>query len=422
MASYTDLSKKIRLVHDLVWLQAADSDRLSIVEAAGAAREVVQVVNSYGSIMVGQYLPKLDGGGKGKTLVSFAAFMAAYLKDERQALVCLETGPGTAAMVGLVNGLPVPDADRYGSREDIVKLAAEFLSDYPEATCYGNVQGFDTQAMKPLDLDGLMSDKFAAQLIRLARIRPLSAGGSPLVWVLILVAFVIVGYMGYDYYETKIKPPPPPLAQAQQEKPPEQIYAEGLNAAIRQQGMSVAAALQLIQAARSETLVQPGWRMTRLKCSAGACSALWVRQTNSASFEDLVQALGGEKIQLQPDQTALQAVSFPMANTESGYPDPLALPKKQDAWVSLLSPLQRTAGRVPFAVTAGAAFPVQGLTPPNSIFKNEFTVSGPVWADTYLSALPTWVMIKEFAFEIAEGAQQSEGTKIDANLIFFTKD
>jgi len=89
--------------------------------------------------------------------------------------------------------------------------------------------------------------------------------------------------------------------------------------------------------------------------------------------------------------------------------------------VSLLSPLQRTAGRVQFTVSPGTAFPVKGLTPPNSIYTTNLTVSGPLWADSYFSTLPPWVMIKEFAYEMP-GAQQLDGVKIDANLFLFTKD
>lgn len=421
MATYTDLNKNIRLVHDLVWLQAADSDRLSIMEAAGDARQIVQVANSYDSIMVGQYLPgPLDGSQRGKTLVSFAAWMAAYLKDERQALVCVETAPGKAAMVGLVNGLPVPDSDRSGSQVDITSLATEFLSDYPEAVLYGDVQGFEADRLKPLDLDGLHRDKNATKLLRPARIRSLSAGASTLIRAMVFLGLLaVVGYLGYDYYKTNIKPPP--AVQAQKEKPPEQIYAEGLAAAIKQEGITVAAARQVIKAARAENLLRPGWRMSRLKCVGSSCSALWVRSADTASFADLVQALGGEKLQLQIDQSALQTLTFPASTEDRDYPDPLSLPRRQDTWVNLLSPLQRTAGRVQFGLNQGAAFPVQGLTPPNSIYKTQLSVSGPVWADAYFGDLPSWVMIREFAYEMPE-EQQLEGVKIDANLIFFTKD
>jgi hypothetical protein len=420
MASYTDLNKKIRLVHDLVWLQAADDDRISILEAAGDARQIVQVVNSYASIMVGQYLPKFDAGSQSKTLVSFAAFMAAYLKEERQALVCVETGPETAAMVGLVNGLPVPDTDRHGTRDDIVKLAQDFLSDYPDTALYGNVQGLDRGRMKPLDLDGLMREKNASKYLRMARIRNLSASTSLLKSLVLLILVAIVGYLAYDYY--KSRQPAQQAPAAQQEKPPEQIYAEGLNAAIRQEGMTVASARQLLQAARTQALSVPGWRISRLKCAGGSCSALWVRQAKAASFDDLIQALGPDKLALQADQTALQSLVYNATVADADYPDPLTLPKKQDAWVGLLSPLQKTAGRVQFAVTAGVAFPVQGLTPPNSIYQTSLSVSGPVWADTYFGSLPSWVMIREFAYEIPATAGQVEGVKIDANLIFFTKD
>jgi hypothetical protein len=420
MASYTDLNRNVRLVHDLVWLQAVDDDHESVREAAGDAHKVARVVNSYGTIMVGQYLPKLDPPRKGKRLVSFAALMAIFLKEERHALVCLELGPGVAAMVGIVNGLPLPDTDRYGLRENVIKMAVDFLSDYPEATVYGNIKELDSGRLKSLEIEKLLQEKNASKWVKAAEIRPL-AGTSKLTWVIALALVLFAAYVGYDHYQSKKKA----AASAQsavQEKSPEQRYAEGLSAAIEQEGMSIVAARQMFETLNTMTLLQAGWRVSRLQCNRGGCAAVWVRLASTSSFEDLVQALGQREVVLQPDQTGLQTIAIVIPNAEKqDYPDPKLLPQKQQAWVDILSPLQKTAGRINFVVDAGAPFPVEGITIPGAIHKTELNLRGPLWVDSYLKSLPPWVMIREFLYEIP-GSDKFEGVNIDAKLIFFTKD
>jgi hypothetical protein len=111
----------------------------------------------------------------------------------------------------------------------------------------------------------------------------------------------------------------------------------------------------------------------------------------------------------------------PAATEASKYPNTAALPGKNDAWVSLLSPLQKTAGRVMFSVGGGAAFPVSGITHAGSIRKHELSVAGPVWVDSYVTTLPAWVVVRELAYEISNPSAV-DGVKMSAKLVFFTKD
>jgi hypothetical protein len=97
------------------------------------------------------------------------------------------------------------------------------------------------------------------------------------------------------------------------------------------------------------------------------------------------------------------------------------LPGKNDAWVSLLSPLQKTAGRVMFSVGGGAAFPVSGITHAGRIRKHELSVAGPVWVDSYVTTLPAWVVVRELAYEISNPSAV-DGVRMSAKLVFFTKD
>ena len=414
MASYTELNKKIRLVHDLVWLQADEEDDESVRTAAGEARQIAKVVNSYGTVMVGQYLPKLDGQAKGKKLVSFAALMALHLKDEHQALVCMEIGPGVAAMVGVIKGLPVPDTDRYGLREDIIRLAQDFILDYPEASVHGNLTELEPERLQRLDMTSLLQTKHASAILRAAQIRPL-AGGSRLTWVLVLCLVLFSAYVGYDYLKNWLKPQP--AVQQPVEKTPEQIYAEGLKAAIRQQGMAVSLARAVVQAIRTRPMSVPGWRVSGLSCGSATCSAIWVRSSPSSSFADITQALGND-LQLRSDQTVQQTLNVNAQATDDAYPDPQTLPDKREAWVGIFSPLQKTGGVPSFTIDNVAAFPVQGLTPPGSIYVNELSLSGQVWADSLFDTLPDWAMVREFSYS-TEG--NSESATFNAKIVLFTK-
>ncbi len=414
MASYTELNNKIRLVHDLVWLQADEDDDESVRTAAGEARQIAKVVNSYGTVMVGQYLPKLDGQAKGKKLVSFAALMALHLKDEHQALVCMEIGPGVAAMVGVIKGLPVPDTDRYGLREDIIRLAQDFILDYPEASVHGNLTELEPQRLQPLDMTSLLQTKSASAILRAAQIRPLS-GSSRLTWVLLLCLVIFSAYVGYDYLKNWLKPPP--VVQQPVEKTPEQIYAEGLKDAIRQQGMTVSLARAVVQAMRARPMSIPGWRVSSLSCGSATCSAIWVRSSPTSSFADITQALGNE-LQLRSDQTVQQTLIVNAQAADDAYPNPQTLPDKREAWVSVFSPLQKTGGSLAFTIDNVAAFPVQGLTPPGSIYANQLSLSGKVWIDSFFDTLPSWAMVREFTYS---SEQDSENATFNAKIVLFTK-
>lgn len=414
MASYTELNNKIRLVHDLVWLQADEEDDESVRTAAGEARQIAKVVNSYGTVMVGQYLPKLDGQAKGKKLVSFAALMALHLKDEHQALVCMEIGPGVAAMVGVIKGLPVPDTDRYGLREDIIRLAQDFILDYPEASVHGNLTELEPQRLQPLDMTSLLQTKSASAILRAAQIRPLS-GSSRLTWVLLLCLVIFSAYVGYDYLKNWLKPPP--VVQQPVEKTPEQIYAEGLKDAIRQQGMTVSLARAVVQAMRARPMSIPGWRVSSLSCGSATCSAIWVRSSPTSSFADITQALGNE-LQLRSDQTVQQTLIVNAQAADDAYPNPQTLPDKREAWVSVFSPLQKTGGSLAFTIDNVAAFPVQGLTPPGSIYANQLSLSGKVWIDSFFDTLPSWAMVREFTYS---SEQDSENATFNAIIVLFTK-
>jgi hypothetical protein len=414
MASYTELNNKIRLVHDLVWLQADEDDDESVRTAAGEARQIAKVVNSYGTVMVGQYLPKLDGQAKGKKLVSFAALMALHLKDEHQALVCMEIGPGVAAMVGVIKGLPVPDTDRYGLREDIIRLAQDFILDYPEASVHGNLTELEPQRLQPLDMTSLLQTKSASAILRAAQIRPLS-GSSRLTWVLLLCLVLFSAYVGYDYLKNWLKPPP--VVQQPVEKTPEQIYAEGLKDAIRQQGMTVSLARAVVQAMRARPMSIPGWRVSSLSCGSATCSAIWVRSSPTSSFADITQALGNE-LQLRSDQTVQQTLIVNAQAADDAYPNPQTLPDKREAWVSVFSPLQKTGGSLAFTIDNVAAFAVQGLTPPGSIYANELSLNGKVWIDSFFDTLPGWAMVREFTYS---SEQDSENATFNAKIVLFTK-
>lgn len=414
MASYTELNNKIRLVHDLVWLQADEEDNESVRTAAGEARQIAKVVNSYGTVMVGQYLPKLDGQAKGKKLVSFAALMALHLKDEHQALVCMEIGPGVAAMVGVIKGLPVPDTDRYGLREDIIRLAQDFILDYPEASVHGNLTELEPQRLQPLDMTSLLQTKHASAILRAAQIRPLS-GGSRLTWVLLLCLVLFSAYVGYDYLKNWLKPPP--VVQKPVEKTPEQIYAEGLKDAIRQQGMTVSLARAVVQAMRARPMSIPGWHVSSLSCGSATCSAIWVRSSPTSSFADITQALGND-LQLRSDQTVQQTLIVNAQAADDAYPNPQTLPDKREAWVSVFSPLQKTGGSLAFTIDNVAAFAVQGLTPPGSIYVNELSLNGKVWIDSFFDTLPGWAMVREFTYS---SEQDSENATFNAKIVLFTK-
>ncbi|MFO0151673.1 MAG: type 4b pilus protein PilO2 [Burkholderiales bacterium] len=414
MASYTELNNKIRLVHDLVWLQADEEDDESVRTAAGEARQIAKVVNSYGTVMVGQYLPKLDGQAKGKKLVSFAALMALHLKDEHQALVCMEIGPGVAAMVGVIKGLPVPDTDRYGLREDIIRLAQDFILDYPEASVHGNLTELEPQRLQPLDMTSLLQTKSASAILRAAQIRPLS-GSSRLTWVLLLCLVLFSAYVGYDYLKNWLKPPP--AVQQPVKKTPEQIYAEGLKDAIRQQGMTVSLARAVVQAMRARPMSIPGWRVSSLSCGSATCSAIWVRSSPTSSFADITQALGNE-LQLRSDQTVQQTLIVNAQAADDAYPNPQTLPDKREAWVSVFSPLQKTGGSLAFTIANVAAFPVQGLTPPGSIYANQLSLNGKVWIDSFFDTLPGWAMVREFTYSFEE---DSENATFNAKIVLFTK-
>jgi hypothetical protein len=279
---------------------------------------------------------------------------------------------------------------------------------------HGNLTELEPQRLQPLDMTSLLQTKHASAILRAAQIRPLS-GSSRLTWVLLLCLVLFSAYVGYDYLKNWLKPPP--VVQQPVEKTPEQIYAEGLKDAIRQQGMTVSLARAVVQAMRARPMSIPGWRVSSLSCGSATCSAIWVRSSPTSSFADITQALGNE-LQLRSDQTVQQTLIVNAQAADDAYPNPQTLPDKREAWVSVFSPLQKAGGSLAFTIANVAAFPVQGLTPPGSIFANELSLSGQVWADSFFDTLPGWAMVREFTYSFEAN---SESAIFDAKIVFFTK-
>jgi hypothetical protein len=81
--------------------------------------------------------------------------------------------------------------------------------------------------------------------------------------------------------------------------------------------------------------------------------------------------------------------------------------------------LQKTGGSPSFTIINVAAFPVGGLTPPGSIYVNELSLSGQVWADSFFDTLPNWAMVREFTYSTQGG--DSESATFNAKIVLFTK-
>jgi hypothetical protein len=71
-----------------------------------------------------------------------------------------------------------------------------------------------------------------------------------------------------------------------------------------------------------------------------------------------------------------------------------------------------------FTIDNVAAFAVQGLTPPGSIYVNELSLNGKVWIDSFFDTLPGWAMVREFTYS---SEQDSENATFNAKIVLFTK-
>jgi hypothetical protein len=71
-----------------------------------------------------------------------------------------------------------------------------------------------------------------------------------------------------------------------------------------------------------------------------------------------------------------------------------------------------------FTIANVAAFPVQGLTPPGSIYANQLSLNGKVWIDSFFDTLPGWAMVREFTYSFEE---DSENATFNAKIVLFTK-
>lgn len=416
MAHYMDIGKDARLIFDLIWVQAADHSNNAIREAAGDAKQIVVIKRNDGDAMVGIYTPSTEEEKTRRKLVSFAGIIALRFHEERSALVMVDMADGMSAVAAIANGLPVPDTDRYGRTEDVIEVALEFISDNPGTSIYGNTNKLGSHSVTPFDLTEFLNDKETKKLIRACQIRKTSKTHKTIILAAALV--LAGGYVAYDHIEQKRKAEEAARLAAQQ-KTPEQIYNEGLRDAIRQQGLPASAARQMVALARKQETSVNGWRITRLRCSSSGCDATWTRSSKIATFSDLIDAVGKEGLQIATDQTAVKHISGQFSYKEDEFPDPQTIPSEQEAWIKLLSPLQRTAGVMNFGISAASVLPVAGVTIPNGVRKAEINVTGPAWGDSYFTSLPQWVMVREINYTL--NANDVGHLTTDGTIIMFTR-
>lgn len=416
MAHVFDAGKDLRIIFDLMWVQATDNSNASVREAAGDANLVVLAKNASGDVMVGIYKPTADQAKTRRKQVSFAALMARKFESERSALIFIDLGNGKAAMAAISNGLPVPDTDRFGEMENLIQVALEFIADNPGVKIYGNSDLLLDFEVEPFDFLGYLQEKDSRKIVKSCMISKI--GSNKRVVIMGLALLLIVGNMAYEHYEKKRKEEEAARLAAQQ-KTPEQIYAEGLPMAIQQQGIPVPAARKLVATARGQEMRAAGWKVTRIMCSSSGCSATWARSNDSATFADLIAVLGKQGLQLATDQTAVKSipVDIALATSPDRYPNPAKLKGELEAWTQLLSPLQRLGKAINFGVNNAAPLQVNGVTIPNGIRKGELKVRGPAWIDQYLIGLPEWTLVRDISYSIAEGGEPST----EATVIYLTK-
>lgn len=416
MARTMDIGKDSRLIFDLIWIQAADHSRGAIREAAGDANRVTLVKNRDGDTMVGLYSPSAEEAKTKGRLISFAALMAHHYAAERSALVFVSTSDDNAAMAAIENGLPVPDTDRFGPIEELVDVAREYIAENPGTKVFGTAGNLGSTEIEEFDLDAFLKSKETRKLFGPCSIKKLDSNRRTMAMAAALLLFG--AYVGYDYYEQKRKAEEA-ARLATMQKTPEQQYAEGLRAAIKQQGMPISMVKQLLGLAGKQETTAAGWRVSKLQCSSMGCNATWKREAKTATFADLISVLGKDRLTLATDQTAVKTIPASLSAAESAYPDPIALPKEQDAWVTLLTPLQKTGGVLNFGISQATVLPVDGITIPNGVRKSEIKVTGPAWGGNYFASLPNWALVRDLSFTLSAGSDSR--LTIDGTIIFFTR-
>lgn len=406
MARFMDAGN-VRLVFDLIWVKLPDGSKGTVAENASGAKLAVHLKGDEYSHIAG-YLNDPEGGRKRR--IAFAAVVASAFRSEKGLLLFLEMEDDEAIMVAVRNGLPVPDYDRYGYRQDLMSAAREFLQDHPSAQILSNTDDFPQSEI--FDLNAFLDDKETRKLFSKAALRPISNNRKTMVLFAALIAFG--GYVGWDHYQTKKKADMAAQVAAQQQKiNPEQLYAQLLPSAIATEGMQARDAAALLKNISSWEMSAGGWGVNYIKCNAGGCGMTYGRRLKTSTFRDLVGAVGKGNLTLATDQTAIKSVPYPAPLAKIGR---TALKPAQDALVDMLSPLQRLGGAVTFGVSPMAKFPAGGVTPPGAISKGEVTVQGPFWASEIMSGLPEWALVREFGIT-------SKGADLffNATIIFFSK-
>lgn len=435
MARHMDVGKDIRLIFDLIWTRLPDDSMTTVRESAASGATHFSLMKVGEEVMAG-YIA-MDKERVSRQQISFAAAVASQYKEEGQVLLVVDLVDDESILIGINNGMPVPDFDRYGPRADIRAAAMEFREEHPGARLVGDTSIFEGSNLEIdlFDINDFLTGKQAKAVLKQCSLRPIRSGTSvnPL---FLIVAVLIAGGIGYDMWATQ-KAKREAEAAAANAIPPEQIYADGFSAAASAEGMTPAEARATYRRMSLTEVEIDGWRVKEFRCTKSGCQAQWIRQYPSATFAQLAGGLKMRGItpvfaadqtattQMPPPSGPAPAFAAPAPVPAPGLaPAPaaakgislLALENEPDVWVKLLKPLQALGPLAPFNLTAGTKFTVSGVAPSNAAKRGEVRVKGSLWLAEYLERLPDTVRVRDMTI-----SADAEKPSLTMTVVYFAK-
>lgn len=365
------------------------------------------VLKNVGHEIVGlaSELPK-----KGK-LYSFAVACQLYLNNKIKNAAFLFETDGQIVFVGILDGLPLSGCDSTVLRNAMHEALDNFIAEvgkqamvlYTNIPVLGQEYKDIANHADPEEVAALLKDKGNAQIAVIQ-------GASSNVGIILAVAFVMLGagaVLGWNYWKQK-QHEALLSKQVSQQKPPQQIYEEGLPAAYAKAGWELPETLNVIGAIAGRDLKRGGWATEKIICSLprNGCEASWKPKEPGATFASFSNATAPAlRSALTYRQNEIREAIELKAKPITGW-RLSELGEKAAVFNRTLSELQRLAatGDAQISYRDPTPYAISGQAAPHPVFQGGFTFTAGMYLLPMLSRVPSnFISVAEVGLDFGEG-------------------
>lgn len=267
----------LTLVSGLEWqalmgIRSPASEKREIARELNATRHV-EMSNGHETIV--GFLPGEMAAGLPKKLYSLSALLAGVPNISPYCVLVLEEGD-VAILAALQDGLPAPGFDGYGSTEEVIATARDFINMAPEGvTVYGNCRLLDAT---PLTLEAIVQQTKTTKQGLLKNLPNPYMKAAVLLGLIAL--FSGTAYYAYNYQKKQEQA----AAQLRSVVNVDAKYLENVFALLQASNPAKPTLTMLKAAIDQVDISNNGWSLTNILCNKTACTYNWKNDggTNSS--------------------------------------------------------------------------------------------------------------------------------------------